>query len=167
MELVDGVGDLLGIGREEALSTWEMLLRMVVVFVVGVAAVRIGHKRLLGELSAMDLIVGVMLGSIFSRAITGNAPFVPALVTGVGLVLVHRFVARLAFASERFGTLLKGRSRKLVEKGEIRWDAMRSADLGEADLLAALRQKAQLLRVEDVEVAYIERTGNISVIPRK
>jgi uncharacterized membrane protein YcaP (DUF421 family) len=158
---------LLDIGQEPDVGTGAMLLRVLVVFVFGVVAVRIGHKRLMGELSAMDLIVAVMLGSIFSRAITGNAPFVAALASGFGLVVVHRIVARLAYGSERFGTLLKGEARKLIDDGEIRWDTMRAADLGEADLMAALRRKAQLRSVADVEVAYLERTGDISVIPKK
>jgi hypothetical protein len=61
-----------------------------------------------------------VLGAIFSRAITGNAPFLPALAAGVGLVEVHRIVARLSYGSERFGALLKRDAKKLIERtGDI------------------------------------------------
>jgi hypothetical protein len=39
-----------------------------------------GKKRFMGEATAFDMMLGVMVGSIVSRAITGNAPLGPALV---------------------------------------------------------------------------------------
>jgi uncharacterized membrane protein YcaP (DUF421 family) len=33
----------------------------------------------MGEATAFDVILGIMVGSIVSQAITGNAPLVPAL----------------------------------------------------------------------------------------
>jgi hypothetical protein len=56
-----------------------MALRAVVVYVVTVIIVRLGKKRFMGKGTAFDVILGIMLGSIVSRAITGNAPFFPAL----------------------------------------------------------------------------------------
>jgi uncharacterized membrane protein YcaP (DUF421 family) len=56
--------------------------------------VRLGSKRFLGQTSAFDTIVGIMLGSIMSRAINSSAPFFPTLIAGVVLVghacLAHR-----------------------------------------------------------------------------
>lgn len=165
MAVLELVGEMLQIGEAE-IGARAMALRVLVVFPVGIATVRIGDKRFLGELSAMDLIVAVMIGSIFSRAITGNAPFVPCLLAGIALVLVHRLSAQVAFASDRLGRLLKGRARLLVEDGEIDWDAMRAAAIGEEDLRSALRRKGGFEDLRKVKAAYLERTGDISVVSK-
>ena len=68
----------LGLGLEgERLGAAQMALRAVVVYVVTVAFARLGKKRFMGRATAFDVILGIMLGSIVSRAITGNAPFCP------------------------------------------------------------------------------------------
>lgn len=164
-ELASLVRDALGIGADE-LGVGEMVLRALLVFPVAIVFVRVGAKRFLGELSAFDLVVAIMLGSILSRAITGNSPFLPTLAAGLALVLLHRMLAKFAVTHQHIGAWIKGRERLLVEEGEIRWKEMRESGIGEADLMAALRRNAQLTEVAAVKAAYLERTGDISVIPR-
>lgn len=159
--------DLFGVGDDGVdVSTGEMLLRLLVIYPLGIVMMRIGDKRFLGDLSAFDLVVGIILGSILSRAITGNAPLVPCIVVAFGMVLIHRAIARVAFHSDRVGRWVKGQARLLVEDGAYRWEEMRRGSITETDLEAALRRKARIRRVEDVEVAYLERTGDFSVIPK-
>jgi uncharacterized membrane protein YcaP (DUF421 family) len=82
------------------------------------------------------------------------------------LVVLHWLFAALAFRSDRFGTFIKGDHRKLVEKGEIQWEAMRKSHISKNDLLDAVRSAGHLAGMEAVEEAYLERSGNISVIKR-
>ena len=53
----------------------------------------------------------------------------------------------------------------LVRRGRVLRRAMREESVSHAELLAALREHG-LVRVEDVELAVLETTGAISVIPR-
>src|SRR5215207_9867170 len=81
---MDEIGELLraglGIGLDSHdINVAQMALRAVIVYVVTVIIVRLGKKRFMGQGTAFDVILGIMLGSIVSRAITGNAPFFPAL----------------------------------------------------------------------------------------
>ena len=76
----------LGIGLEsQQMEFWQMALRAVIVYAVTLAMVRLGKKRFMGKATAFDMILGIMLGSIVSRAITGNAPLVPALAAAAAL----------------------------------------------------------------------------------
>jgi hypothetical protein len=43
----------------------------------------------MGEAPAFDMMLGIMVGSIVSRAITGNAPLVPALAATATLIALH------------------------------------------------------------------------------
>lgn len=66
-------------------SSAQMALRTIVVYIFTLAIIRIGSKRFLGRTSALDIVVGIMLGSIMSRGINGSTPFVPTLVAGAVL----------------------------------------------------------------------------------
>jgi uncharacterized membrane protein YcaP (DUF421 family) len=73
-----------------------MALRTVVIYVFTLAIVRLGSRRLLSKPSAFDVIVAIMVGSIMSRAINGTAPFVPTMLAGIVLVVMHWLLAALA-----------------------------------------------------------------------
>src|SRR3712207_8480435 len=47
----------------------QMALRTVLVYAVTLLLIRLGSKRFLSEATAFDVIVGIMLGSVMSRAI--------------------------------------------------------------------------------------------------
>src|SRR5918912_2908169 len=126
---------VLGLGLEgKDLNMPQMALRAVVVYVVAVLIVRIGKKRFMGRSTAFDVILGIMLGSIVSRAVTGNAPFFPALVAASVLLAMHWLFSALAFRSHLFGKAIKGKPRVLVRDGTIDREAMRQAPISEHDL---------------------------------
>src|SRR5918912_2457643 len=111
---------VLGLGLEgKDLNMPQMALRAVVVYVVAVLIVRIGKKRFMGQATAFDVILGIMLGSIVSRAVTGNAPFFPALAAGAVLVGMHWLFSSIALRSHVFGEAIKGEPRVLIRDGTI------------------------------------------------
>lgn len=135
-------------------------------YAVTLAAVRLGSKRFLSQATAFDAVVGIMVGSIMSRAINGSAPLVPTLVSGAVLILAHWVLAWLAARTDRFGALAKGEPTVLVEDGQVRRDALHASNISERDLSEALRLRAGVTDVARVERAVLERSGGISVVPR-
>jgi uncharacterized membrane protein YcaP (DUF421 family) len=165
---VDGIEGLLrlalGLGAEgKELTVAQVALRAVVVYVATVLVVRLGKKRFMGRSSAFDVILGIMLGSVVSRAITGNAPFVPALFAAAVLLGMHWLFSALAFRSHVFGKAIKGQPRLLVRGGEIDREAMRQAHMSERDLWEDLRGKS-VASLAQVSEARLERSGRLSVI---
>lgn len=164
METVwSGISSALGL-EQDSLSVLQMALRAVVVYVFGLFLVRLGEKRFIGKFSAFDVIMGIMIGSITSRAITTADGFFPILSAALVLIVTHYAFAVLSFRSDRFGDLVKGHTRTLIDGGEIQWDAMRRSHISEKDLMSALRENAQVTEVKQVRVARLERSGNISAI---
>lgn len=145
----------------------QMVLRGVIVYMVAVVVVRFGHKRFMGRNTAFDVLVGIMIGSVFSRGLTGQAPLVPTLFGGAALMLCHSVFAFLAYHIDTFSPLVKGRSRRLVENGEVNKRNMRKSLIGPNDLDEAIRACQGPKDIRDVELAYLERSGNISILPRK
>ncbi len=66
-----------------------------------------------------------------------------------------------------FGTLVKGHDRTLVRDGEVQWHEMRKSHISGHDLEEAMRTKGQSPDVREVASAHLERSGDISIIPRE
>jgi uncharacterized membrane protein YcaP (DUF421 family) len=163
-EVENWLGLLLGVGLEsKELGVWQMGLRAIVVYVVTVIMVRLGKKRFLGRATAFDVILGIMLGSIVSRAVTGNAPMLPALVASAVLVLMHFVFSGMALRWHGFGSLIKGNPRLIVRDGAIDERNLRKAHMTEHDLHEDLRSKS-VARLDQVAEARLERSGQMSVI---
>jgi uncharacterized membrane protein YcaP (DUF421 family) len=126
--------------------------------------IRFGKKRIFGRNTAFDVILGIIIGSVFSRAVNGNAPFLGTLTAGAMLVGIHWLFAAIAFRKSSFGTLVKGHSDVLVQDGKILWEKMKEHDLSEKDLKESLRLNASTDQVADIKLATLERNGNISFI---
>jgi uncharacterized membrane protein YcaP (DUF421 family) len=162
--LASAFENALGLHLEaDNLSVAQMSLRAVVVFLAAAMMIRIANKRFMGSITAFDVMLGIMFGSIVGRAITGNAPFFPTLAAGLVLVLCHRIIAAVAFRSHRFGNLFKGTHQLLVENGTIRWDAMRRTHITEHDLHEAMRNHGEAPDIRRIKEAHLERNGGISI----
>ncbi len=158
---------LLGIGLEPRyLNYWQVALRGIIVFITGLTMVRVGAKRFLARKTAFDVILAFILASMLARAINGSAAFFPTILCGFVLVLFHRLIAAIAFHWHAFGTLVKGGDDLIIENGQVRPEALRRHYLSERDLMEDLRLKS----CDDpakVKCARLERSGDVSVIPRE
>ena len=83
------------------------------------------------------------------------------------LVLVHWFFASLAFRNQWLGYLIKGRRSVLVRDGRPDLENLRRAEISELDLAEELRLRAQVEEPSEVRVAYMERSGQVSALPRR
>ena len=155
---------LLGTGLESRdINVWQMGLRAAVVYLMTLLVVRMAKKRFMGRATAFDVILGIMLGSVVSRAITGNAPLVPALAAAAVLVGLHWAFSGVALHWPDFGHAIKGRSATLIRDGQVDEPALRRAHMTEHDLWEDLRGKS-VSSLDQVAEARLERSGQLSVI---
>ncbi|WP_046863475.1 DUF421 domain-containing protein [Microvirga massiliensis] len=155
---------LLGAGLESRdITIVQMGLRAALVYLVTLLIVRMAKKRFMGRATAFDVILGIMLGSIVSRAVTGNAPLLPALAAAAVLVGMHWIFSWISLRWHGFGHAIKGEALILVRDGHVDEDAMRRAHMTDKDLWEDLRAKS-MSSVEQVSLAHLERSGELSVI---
>jgi uncharacterized membrane protein YcaP (DUF421 family) len=164
---MDTFQHLLGIGLEpKDLSFLNVVLRGILVFIAAIVMVRVGSKRFLSKMTALDAILGFILASMLARAVNGSAPFFATLGGGFVLVFLHRFMSWLARKSDRFGTWVKGKEDCLIKEGRLIERAMETNNLSQKDLEEELRLNGKVSEASEVKEAYIERSGKISVIPK-
>ena len=157
---------VLGSGlKPDQLDLAQVALRAVLIYVATLAIVRLGKKRFMGRGSAFDVIVGIVVGSIAGRAITGNAPLGTAIAGIAVLLAMHWLFSAVATRWHGFGVLIKGQSRLLVRDGKLDEAALRAEHLTCADLDEDLRGKGRA-GLDGVREGRIERDGKLSLLTR-
>lgn len=142
-----------------------VLVAAVLVYAAALWITRSGKKRFFGRNTVFDVILALILGSIMSRAVNGDAAYLPTVLAGFLLIGMHFLVGIASTRSSRIGVYVKGRAETVVKDGEVDWDAMRRHHLTQHDLEEAARTNG-LPSVDDIREAHFERSGNLSVVPK-
>lgn len=122
-------------------------------------------KRFLGEATAFDAILVIIIGSTASRGILGNAPISNSLVAVVTLIAFHWLISLISRDWPFFSRLLKGSPTPIINDGRISRANMRKAHMSEDDLEEDLRTQG-VRDPHDVAEARLERDGSLSVIKK-
>lgn len=151
-------------GRSTELTLLNISSRAILIFMIGLALVRIGDRRSLSEKTAFDAVFIVLVGSMLSRAINGTAPFFTTIAAGIVLMLIHRTCAFAACRSHTFGKFLKGEPITVVRNGEVDWQQLQKNLVSKHDFEEDLRLDAHTDDVSAIRFARLERSGDISFI---
>lgn len=143
------------------------LLRTILIYVAALAMIRLDRRPFLGKATPFDILVAIMLGSLMSRAIDGSSPLVPTFLAGSVLLGIHWLFAWLAYHTSWFGSLVKGNRLLLIKDGKVQHDGMRKGSITHDDLMQALRIQARQTDPTMVKRAYLERSGQISIVLAK
>jgi uncharacterized membrane protein YcaP (DUF421 family) len=146
----------------------DSVLKACVVYFVLWAIIRVSGRRTLGEMTAFDFVLFLIIGGATQRAITGqdysitNAFILVAtfVVIEIGLSLVER-------DSPLMRRILTATPTILVENGHMLFHRMRLARVSEDNILEAGRRLHGLERVDQIKFAILEATGEISIVPSK
>jgi uncharacterized membrane protein YcaP (DUF421 family) len=155
-----------GDSPHNVLLWYQVAARSIAIYVVGIVIVRLGKSRLVGRVSALDILVGFTLGSLLSRGITGHASLSGTAIASAALVAAHWLFSLLAAKSHFIGRLVKGNAVPLVEDGLVLRKNMLACHISEHDLQEALRLHG-VTRLAEVREAYKERNGDISVVKQQ
>jgi len=150
----------------DPLRVHQAAARAIVVYLVGLIIVRIGKSRLIGRITALDVILGFVLGSLLSRGITGHASLSGTSASCAALVAAHWLLTLMACHWHAFGTLVKGNAYLIVQDGQPLCKNMSRSHISDHDLEEELRLHG-IDELADVRRAYKERNGEVSVLKRK
>ena len=153
-------------GEGGNLTPLQMSLRAFVVFIIAIALLRISGRRSLGMKMPFDYVILFLLGALLTRGITGAAPFISTLCASLTLVVLHRLFGWIGLYSDTFGMLVKGSSKIIYENGEFIDHHMKQCAISKKDLIEAIRLKSGLDSIDQIDKAYVERNGEISIIPK-
>lgn len=130
-------------------------------------AYRIMGKREVGQLGIIDLIVSILIAEIVALSIekTDQSIFLAILPISL-LVILEIGLGYLSVKSRKFNKLFGGKPTMLINDGKIVYKNLVSQRYSIDDLLLELR-KNSISSIEDVEYAFLEPNGKLSVFKFK
>ncbi len=150
---------------DAVIPVWQLALRTIAVYGVALLIIRVAKRRFMGGFTTFDILLGFVVGSVLSRAITGAVRFIDAFVVVAVLVIMHWAISIIGYYAGSFiSKTVKNSARQLVKDGEMIEEEMRKSKLGEHDLMQAVRNQGNVDSLEKVKSAYLERDGSITVI---
>lgn len=145
---------------------FEITFRTAFMLFYAIANVRLMDKRSMGMLSSFEIIIIVALGSavgdpMFYREI----PLIYAMVVISTIVFAERVITKASMISRFMEELINGTPVLIMHDGIIIQKAMKQQNISKEELYSILRMRG-VLHVSDVEFAYLEPSGSISIIKK-
>jgi uncharacterized membrane protein YcaP (DUF421 family) len=137
--------------------------RAAAVYVLMLLVVRALGKRTVGNFSAFDLLVALMLGEVVDEIIYGDVLFIQGTVAVVAIGALAYADAWLAWWDHGMDAVLEGTPTIVIRDGEFDENGMRSERMNQKDVLAQLRQQG-ILDMREVHLAIVEVDGSVSII---
>ena len=152
--------------RRWGMDPRELMLtaaRAAAVYVLMLVVVRALGKRTVGNFSAFDLIVALMLGELVDEIIYGDVRFMQGTIAIVAVGALAYTDSWLAFFDHGMEAVLEGKPTVVVRDGEFERKGMRQERMNEKDVLASLRADG-VHDMREVHLAVVEHDGHVSVL---
>jgi uncharacterized membrane protein YcaP (DUF421 family) len=137
--------------------------RAVAVYVLMLVVVRALGKRTVGNFSAFDLLVALMLGEVVDEIIYGDVRFIQGSVAIVVIGALAYGDSWLAYSNKRLNSILEGNPSVVVRNGAFEHKGMRAERMNEPEVLAHLRSQG-IHDMREVKLAIVEQDGSVSVL---
>jgi uncharacterized membrane protein YcaP (DUF421 family) len=145
---------------------WSMVLRTAFMYAFILVVMRLMGKREIGKLSVLDLIVSFMIADISAMVIEqANQTLMQAIIPIATLMIFQILMSILMLKSKKWRSLVEGEPILVIKNGKILDKAMAKARYNLDDLLMQLREK-NIPDVADVEFAFLETSGKLSIFPK-
>jgi uncharacterized membrane protein YcaP (DUF421 family) len=142
----------------------DIVIRAAVLFFFVWLLTRIVGRRELSTLEPFDLILLVVLGDLIQQGVTQNDfSITGAVLAGGTMGLMTIFFSYLSFRFRRLRPILEGEPVIVVERGKPVEKNLRRNRITLQELAAQARLQ-QIARIEDVDWAVLETSGQISFI---
>jgi uncharacterized membrane protein YcaP (DUF421 family) len=137
--------------------------RAFAVYVLMLIVIRALGKRTVGNFSAFDLLVALMLGEVVDEIIYGDVRFLQGAVAVVAIAGLAYADSWLAYFGHGFEAVLEGKPTIIVRDGEYDRRGMRAERMNETDVLSHLRGQG-IHDMREVHLAIVENDGSVSVL---
>jgi len=144
-----------------------MALRGGVIFWVGYLLLRIGGWQIFGKKSALDYVILIVVGSVLSKIIIGDAPFFPATAACLVMVLLNRFISLLCAKYKWFSYLLEGKPVLLYDQGQLYWQNLKKSCISYQEFMQSLRLEMNTENLQLIQSAKLESSGRISFVHKQ
>lgn len=153
-------------GSEPALFYLEILVRIILVYTFALLLVRWVGSRSLSQLSVVEFLLVVALGSAVGDPLFyPEVPVLHALLAIAGVVVINKCIDRIMLRSRAAQRRMDGTPVDLIRDCHLMIENAARRNLAPAEIFEQLRLDG-ICNLGEVEAAYIEPNGEISVFRR-
>ncbi len=128
---------------------------------------RVLGKKQISEISFFEYVSGITIGSIAGEVIMGLDNNIGHGVMAIVIFsLITLLVDYFALKSQKFRYLVEGKATIIIKDGKVMEENLKKEKYSISELESLLRQK-NVFSVADVEFAYLEPKGDLSVLLKK
>ncbi|HWI60222.1 MAG TPA: YetF domain-containing protein [Symbiobacteriaceae bacterium] len=143
-----------------------LMLRTLITFLVVLFVVRWTGKRSIANLAPFDLAMVILIGEVAAIPVAElRVDLLHGILPVILLGGLHVGTTTIAVHSKWFERFTEGTPTLLVKDGKVLRKNLLKERVSMADLMTALRHK-EVTRVSEVQQAWIEHAGGVSVIRR-
>ena len=146
----------------------EFVLRAAAVYFGILIIMRMSGKRTLAEVTTFDFVLLVLIAEATGQALVGDDFSVTsALLVITTLVALDVLLGRLSFQFPFVDRLIDGVPMVVVANGAPVRDRLNKLHISEEDVLSEARRMQGLERMDQIKYAVLEKSGGISIIPKR
>ena len=146
----------------------EPVLRAAGCYLLILVVVRLSGKRGLAQITIFDLVLLLLISQAVGQALIGNdSSLTTAAIITITLVVVNRGNDWAAHRWADASHVLEDAPLMLIEDGHIHDDRLAKMKIRLDDILENGRLDEGIERLDQIKHAVLERTGTITVVPRR
>lgn len=145
----------------------NIIIKGLIIYVLLAVAIRFMGKRQIGELQPGELVITMVLSEIATMPLQDkNFPMLSGITLILLFVSLELLSSYLAMKSRAYRTVMQGHSVLIIKDGHLLIKNLAMIRYSTDDLMEALRLK-DVFDISDVQYAYIETNGSVSVKLKK
>lgn len=146
----------------------DAVLHGLAVYIFLLIVFRIAGKRSVAEVTTFDFILILIIAEATQQALLGQDYSITnaflLIITLLGADILMSLIKQRSPQAEKW---LDGVPLVIVENGRPLHDRMDKARVDESDIMTAARERLGLERIDQIKYAVLERSGGISIIPKR
>lgn len=143
-----------------------VIARTLILYLVVILSLRVMGKRQIGELQPTELVVAIMISDLATVPMQSiDMPLLAGIIPVITLMLAEVFISFAGFKSKMLRRIITGDPSIVIYKGVINEKELERLRYNVSDLLEELRLN-NCYNIADVEVAVLETSGKLSVMPK-
>jgi uncharacterized membrane protein YcaP (DUF421 family) len=137
--------------------------RTAFIYALMLLMIRLMGKRTIGNLTAFDMLIALIMGDLAGDAIYGDVPLRSAVVAVLCLSGLHYANSWFSYRLPGAGALLEGHPTPIVKDGQWQRKGLRRERMSEDEARGELRLEG-IEDLAEVKLAQVEADGHVSVI---
>ena len=144
----------------------NIFLRTVILYIFIFVIMRITGKRQIGQLELSEFITAFMVSEFATYPVSNSAtPLLYGVIPSITIVSLEVLFSFITIKSRFFKKIAAGDALALIKKGKIDKKQMSDARISFDELTSAMRLSG-VSCLANVEYAFLEPNGSISIIPK-